>query len=109
MPDISIKIEPETNLIKCEITPKNSILVDFFESDIQGDTAFIHFLYQSIDKLTNDIFEINGNAHNLSLSKSVYKVTPLYDTSNTWVMGPISDFTFFLAEWEKILSSHKAS
>lgn len=109
MPKISIAKDPRTELLKCEIIPKNSILEDFFESEIQGDPAFIRYLKQSIDKLFSDTFEINGNAHCLKLTKSVYEVIPLYEATETRVMGPLSDFIFFLEEWEKALSSHQAS
>ncbi|MEH6526387.1 MAG: hypothetical protein V7723_09960 [Sneathiella sp.] len=109
MAKISIHMDSQSGLLKCQITPTNNILSDFFESEIQEDPAFIHYLKQSIDKLSNGSFEINGNAHCLKVTKTVYAVTPLYQTVSTWVMGPISDFTFFLDEWEKALISRNTS
>jgi len=109
MPKISIKIDPESGLLKCNIFPSNMILEEFFESEIQGDPAFIRYLNQSIDNLFSDTLEINGNAHCLKLTKSVYEVTSLYEATETRVMGPLSDFIYFLEEWENALSSHQAS
>lgn len=109
MAKISIHMDSQSRLLKCKITPKNNILCDFFESEIQEDPAFVHYLKQSIDKLSSGTFEINGNAHCLKVTNTVYEVTPLYQTAGTWVMGPLSDFTFFLGEWEKALISRNTS
>lgn len=109
MPTISIEINTETNFLTCKITPENNLLESFFESEIQGDLSFMNYLVLSIDNLSADTFEINGNAHCLMLTNVVYKLTPLHDETSMWVMGPLSDFKYFLGEWKKALLSRTAS
>ena len=103
MPSILILTDPDTGLINCKIVPKNNLMEEFLESEIQEDIAFVEYLRKAIEELDENGFEINGNAHCLRLTTTDYSVSRLHENVDDVSSGRLDDFTYFLVEWEKAL------
>ncbi len=101
MPIMTLLKDPETGLLKAELSPENGVLCDFFESEIQQDRAFIAFLKAQAEDRESLPFEINGNAHTLTLTGPQYEITSLQSGETT--SGPLSDLLDLLRQWDGFL------